>query len=100
MQWLSRFVCLNINNITIITVENVDGRCIIHNISKSVLKLWVYIKKYCLNFQSISAFLFSIYKMVDIIDIYKYLNISTGTVIKSPEMLKIISNHLKTKEFF
>ena len=28
-------LCLNISNITIITVKNVDYRCIIHNISKS-----------------------------------------------------------------
>ena len=27
--------CLNISDITIITVKNVDYRCIIHNISKS-----------------------------------------------------------------
>ena len=28
-------MCLNISNIAIITVKNVDCRCIIHNISKS-----------------------------------------------------------------
>ena len=30
-----RILCLNINNIAIITVKNVYYRCIIHNISKS-----------------------------------------------------------------
>ena len=28
-------LCLNISGITIITVKNIDYRCIIHNISKS-----------------------------------------------------------------
>ena len=37
MQWLSRFdnFSVNIKDIAIITVKNVDYRCIIHNISKS-----------------------------------------------------------------
>ena len=64
-------------------------------------------KKYCLNFQSLQDrlfcfffyfFLFSIYKTVDIIDVYKSLNISTGTVMKSPEVLKFVPDHLKTKK--
>ena len=37
--------CLNLNDIAIITVKNVDYRCIIHNISKSeannLLKIYV-----------------------------------------------------------
>ena len=57
-------------------------------------KSLVYIKKSCLNFSVfiivsdmfffylfIYLFLFSIYKMVDIVDIYKSLNISIGAVI-------------------
>ena len=36
--------------------------------------------------------------MVDSMDIYKFLNISTGAVIKNPEMLKFVSDHLKTKK--
>ena len=36
--------------------------------------------------------------MVDIIDIYKSLNISTGTIMKNPEVLKFIPDHLKTKK--
>ena len=36
--------------------------------------------------------------MVDIMDIYKSLNISIGTVMKNPEMLKFIPDHLKTKK--
>ena len=82
----------NISDIAIITVKNIDYCCIIHTISKSeainllkdsVLEDHGYVKKYCLKFQSIqsnfSLFLFIIYKMVDIMDIYKILNISLGT---------------------
>ena len=36
--------------------------------------------------------------MVDIMDIYKSLNISTGTVMKNPEILKFVPDHLKTKK--
>ena len=36
--------------------------------------------------------------MVNIMDIYKSLNISIGTVMKNPEMLKFIPDHLKTKK--
>ena len=35
--------------------------------------------------------------MVGIMDIYKSLNISTGTVMKNLEMLKFVPDHLKTK---
>ena len=60
------------------------------------------IKKYCLKFQSIQDdfflhFRFSVYKIVDIMNVYKSLNISIGTVMKNPEMLKFVSDHLKTK---
>ena len=34
--------------------------------------------------------------MVDIKDVYKSLNISIGTVMKKPEMLKFVHDHLKT----
>ena len=64
--------------------------------------MWVYIKKYCLKFQSIQdysflLFLFSLYKMVNIMNLYKSLNISNGTVIIIPEILKFVPDHLKTK---
>ena len=36
--------------------------------------------------------------MVDIIDVYKSLNISTGTLMKNPEMSKFVPYHLKTKK--
>ena len=42
-------------------------------------------------------FKFSIYKTVDIMDVYKSLNISIGTVMKNPEMLKLVLDYLKTK---
>ena len=41
-------------------------------------------------------FQFSLYKMVDSMDFYKSLNVSTGTVMKNPEMLEFILDHLKT----
>ena len=67
----------NISDIAIITIKNVDYRCIIHNISKfesiNLLKkfyawrLWVYIKKYCLKFQSVqdSFFTFFVYYILN-----------------------------------
>ena len=36
--------------------------------------------------------------MVDIIDIFKSLYTNIGTVIKNPEMLKFVLDHLKTKK--
>ena len=36
--------------------------------------------------------------MIDIMAIYKCPNISTRTVMKNPEMLKFVSDHLKTKK--
>ena len=34
--------------------------------------------------------------MVNIMDIYKSLNVSVGTVMKNPEMLKFVPDHFKT----
>ena len=31
-------------------------------------------------------------------DIYKSVKVSTGTVMRIPEMLKLVSDHLKTKK--
>ena len=42
--------------------------------------------------------MFSIYKTVDSIDIYKSLHIIIGVEIKNPEMLKFVPDHLKTKK--
>ena len=36
--------------------------------------------------------------MVDSIDIYKSLNVNIGTVMKNPEMLRFVLDHLKTKK--
>ena len=44
------------------------------------------------------TFLFSIYQMVDIMDMHKSLNISIETLKKNPEILKFVPNHLKTKK--
>ena len=35
--------------------------------------------------------------MVDSVDIYKSLNNNIGAVMKNPEMLKCVLDHLKTK---
>ena len=48
--------------------------------------------------QIILLFLFNIYKIVDSMDICKSLNISIGIVMKNPEMLKFVPDHLKTKK--
>ena len=36
--------------------------------------------------------------MVDITDVYKSLNISIRAVMKNPETLKFVPDHLKTKK--
>ena len=36
--------------------------------------------------------------MVDSMDIYRSLNINIGTVMRNTEMLKFVSDHLKTKQ--
>ena len=41
--------------------------------------------------------MFNIYKMVHSIDIYKALNTNIRTVMKNPEMVKFVHDHLKTK---
>ena len=93
----------NISDIFIITVTN-DYR-IFYNISKSeainllknsVLENLGYIYKnivFLIFF--FFTFLFSIYKMVDVIDVYKSLNICTGTLMKNPDMSKFVPYHLK-----
>ena len=75
----------------------------------------VYIK-YCFDFQSIQEnfFFFTFFRLVYIkwsilstsISLYLnlslyfnlYLNISIGTVMKNPETLKFVPDHLKTKK--
>ena len=41
---------------------------------------------------------FSIYEMVDIMDISKSLNVSIRTVMKNLEIIKFVPDHLKTKK--
>ena len=36
--------------------------------------------------------------MIDVIDIYKYLNVSIGTVMKNLEILKFVPGQYKTQE--
>ena len=38
--------------------------------------------------------------MVDIMDIYKSLDISIGTVMKNPKMLKFLPDYRKTKKIY
>ena len=63
----------------------------------------IYKKIIALIFQSFKdslflLFLFSIYKMVDTMDIYKSLNIGIGRVMKNPEIIKFVSDHINTKK--
>ena len=105
-------LCFNISDIAIITVKNVDYRCIIHNSKSEAINLlksaglknhgYIY-KNIVLIFQSIQDSFFSlslirIYKIVDIMNIFKSLNINIGTVMRNQEMLKFVPNHLKTKK--
>ena len=88
--------CLNISDITIITVKNIDYRCIIGNISKSeannllkklcTWKLGVYINNTPLIFSLLflNFFCFSIYKIFDSecsTNIYKSLKIRIAAVM-------------------
>ena len=99
---------VNISVIVIITIKNVDYRCIIHNISKSEaislfkksVLLGIYIKILSEISVILRHFLFSIYKVADIMDIYKSLNSSIGAIMKNPVMLIFVSDHLKTEKWF
>ena len=42
--------------------------------------------------------MFSIYELFDFMDVFKSLDISIGTVMKNPEMIKLGPDHLKTKK--
>ena len=72
---------VNIKDITIIALQNIDYRCIIHNISKSeiinLLKSAMLENRACISNNIVFIFslfflifLYSIYKMVHIMDIY------------------------------
>ena len=63
----------------IITVKNVDYHCIIHSNSKSEASNLLKNLKNSKNILLKNIFLFSIYKMVDTMEIYKSLNINIGT---------------------
>ena len=86
----------NVRDVAIITVKNVDYCCIIHNTGKSdAINL---LKSSVLeSFFFFLLFLFSIYKVVDIMDIYKSLSNSIGTIMKNPEIVKFVPDHIKTK---
>ena len=104
---------VNISDIAIITVKNIDYRCIIDSISKSettnffrkfcTLRSWIYRKNIVLIFSLLKTdffffFFFSLFKMVYneySMDIYKSVKISTGTVARNREMLKFVPDHLK-----
>ena len=104
---------VNISDIAIITIKNVDYHCIIRNITKceaiyllknSGLGNRGYTQKVLTYFLAYSKefffyfFCFSIYKMVDGMDIYKHLNVTLGTVMKNLEMLKFVPDHLKNEK--
>ena len=108
---LSRFSMLSIN----FTVKNVDYRFIMHKIDKSeainslknsVMENCVYVwKKYCLKLQNTQSRFFllwivSVYIKWLIVNTVQLLdlNISNGTGMENPEMLKFVPGHLKTKK--
>ena len=103
---------VHISNIAITTVKNVDY-CCIHNskfeaislLKNSLLEERGYIYKILSLIPIYSRqfffyfFCFAIYKMVDneySTNIRKSLNISIGTVMTNPEMVKFVPDHLKT----
>ena len=96
-------LCLNTSNIAIITVKMLI--IVVLRITLENLKQLIYWKILCLkivgickkNFQFFLLFMFSIYKMVDIMNVYKSLNISIGKM-KNPEMLKFLPDRHKTKK--
>ena len=96
-------LCLNTSNIAIITVKMLI--IFVLRITLENLKQLIYWKILCLkivgickkNFQFFLLFMFSIYKMVDIMNFYKSLNISIGKM-KNPEMLKFLPDRHKTKK--
>ena len=63
----------------------------------------VHIKHFVLNVSLlkavfISLFYFAIYKMVEYnMDVYKSIEVSTGTLMRNPKMLKLVPDYLKTK---
>ena len=100
-------ISFNITDIAIITVKSDYYCCIIHNISKSeairlfknsVLENLGYIyRKYYPKF---FLFYFAISKMTDSeynMDFYKSVNISIRKAMRKQEMLKFVSDYLKTK---
>ena len=65
----------------------------------------IYKKIIALIFQSFKdslflLFLFSMYKMVDTMDIYKSLNTGIKTVMKNPEIIRFVSDHINTKKMW
>ena len=81
MNVMFDMLSVNIKDITIIALQNIDYRCIIHNISKSeiinLLKSAMLENRACISNNIvfifslfILIFLYSIYKMVHIMDIY------------------------------
>ena len=99
---------VNISNITIITVKNIDCCCIIHNSKSEGINLSKNsaledIENIVLIFSLFGTiffyfFCFIIYKMVDSecsMGIYKSVKISIGAVMRNPDMLRFVSDHLK-----
>ena len=56
-------------------------------------------KNIALNFSLFKATFCLVHEIVDIMNIYKSLNISIGTVMKNLEMIKFVPDRLKTKKW-
>ena len=77
-------LCITLANLKQLIYKNsvLEGRGLIY-------------KKYCLRF---FIFVYSLYKMVARMSIYKSLNINIETVMKNPEMLNFALDHFKTNK--
>ena len=72
-------LCLNISDIAIITVKHDDYRCIKFKFIQDI-----FLTYFGYHYKRFS--------------IMKSLNINVGTVMKNPEMLEFVPDHLKTKK--
>ena len=107
---------VNVNDVAIITIKNVDYRCIIHNIDKSeandLLKKslldhrgYIY-KNIFLNLSLLKTVFFYFFRfpfmkelIVNIVWAPKNLaKLNIGTVMRNTEILELVPDHFKTKK--
>ena len=84
--------------IVVLCTTLVNLRQLIYQKVLSLNIVGIYIKNIVSFFYFFFTVLFSIYEMFDIMDVCKYLNISSVTVMKNPEMLKFVLDFHKSKK--